>query len=103
MKNFKALWNEEVSQNRERWKSQATKGTVQNPQEMVQSQWWRFNGEVNTEVLKPDPTEQKRKKWAHKTDWDVMVHDDIGYTGGFNFGSTNPVFPNRQGKAIVFV
>uniref|UniRef100_A0A8C6UJW2 Phosphodiesterase n=1 Tax=Neogobius melanostomus TaxID=47308 RepID=A0A8C6UJW2_9GOBI len=28
MKNFKCLWNEEVSQNRERWKSQATKGTV---------------------------------------------------------------------------
>uniref|UniRef100_A0A8C6UKP8 Phosphodiesterase n=1 Tax=Neogobius melanostomus TaxID=47308 RepID=A0A8C6UKP8_9GOBI len=25
MKNFKCLWNEEVSQNRERWKSQATK------------------------------------------------------------------------------
>ncbi|XP_055084387.1 dual specificity calcium/calmodulin-dependent 3',5'-cyclic nucleotide phosphodiesterase 1C isoform X2 [Periophthalmus magnuspinnatus] len=25
MKNFKALWNEEVSQNRERWKAQATK------------------------------------------------------------------------------
>lgn len=26
MKNFKALWNEEVYQNRERWKTQATKG-----------------------------------------------------------------------------
>uniref|UniRef100_A0A3Q2YQ65 Phosphodiesterase n=1 Tax=Hippocampus comes TaxID=109280 RepID=A0A3Q2YQ65_HIPCM len=26
MKNFKALWNEEVHQNRERWKAQATKG-----------------------------------------------------------------------------
>uniref|UniRef100_A0A3Q2CNF0 Phosphodiesterase n=1 Tax=Cyprinodon variegatus TaxID=28743 RepID=A0A3Q2CNF0_CYPVA len=29
IKNFKALWNEEVYQNRERWKAQATKGTVQ--------------------------------------------------------------------------
>jgi len=28
MKNFKALWNEEVYQNRERWKAQAAKGTV---------------------------------------------------------------------------
>ena len=27
MKNFKALWNEEVYQNRERWKAQAAKGT----------------------------------------------------------------------------
>uniref|UniRef100_A0A3Q2VDS6 Phosphodiesterase n=1 Tax=Haplochromis burtoni TaxID=8153 RepID=A0A3Q2VDS6_HAPBU len=29
MKNFKALWNEEVYQNRERWKAQAAKGIVQ--------------------------------------------------------------------------
>lgn len=29
MKNFKALWNEEVYQNRERWKTQAAKGIVQ--------------------------------------------------------------------------
>lgn len=28
IKNFKALWNEEVYQNRERWKAQACKGTV---------------------------------------------------------------------------
>uniref|UniRef100_A0A3Q1ANK0 Phosphodiesterase n=1 Tax=Amphiprion ocellaris TaxID=80972 RepID=A0A3Q1ANK0_AMPOC len=28
MKNFKALWNEEVYQNRERWKAHAAKGTV---------------------------------------------------------------------------
>ena len=28
LKNFKALWNEEVYQNRERWKAQAAKGTV---------------------------------------------------------------------------
>uniref|UniRef100_A0A8C7ZSI3 Phosphodiesterase n=1 Tax=Oryzias sinensis TaxID=183150 RepID=A0A8C7ZSI3_9TELE len=28
MKNFKALWNEEVYQNRERWKAQASKGTA---------------------------------------------------------------------------
>lgn len=28
IKNFKALWNEEVYQNRERWKAQAAKGTV---------------------------------------------------------------------------
>lgn len=27
IKNFKALWNEEVYQNRERWKAQACKGT----------------------------------------------------------------------------
>lgn len=27
IKNFKALWNEEVCQNRERWKAQACKGT----------------------------------------------------------------------------
>lgn len=27
LKNFKALWNEEVYQNRERWKAQASKGT----------------------------------------------------------------------------
>lgn len=26
-KNFKAMWNEEVSQNRERWKAHAAKGT----------------------------------------------------------------------------
>lgn len=28
IKNFKAMWNEEVYQNRERWKAQACKGTV---------------------------------------------------------------------------
>uniref|UniRef100_A0A674BM09 Phosphodiesterase n=1 Tax=Salmo trutta TaxID=8032 RepID=A0A674BM09_SALTR len=28
LKNFKALWNEEVYQNRERWKTQATKGVL---------------------------------------------------------------------------
>lgn len=28
IKNFKAMWNEEVYQNRERWKAQACKGAV---------------------------------------------------------------------------
>uniref|UniRef100_A0A672YYU5 Phosphodiesterase n=1 Tax=Sphaeramia orbicularis TaxID=375764 RepID=A0A672YYU5_9TELE len=38
MKNFKALWNEEVYQNRERWKAQAAKGTT-----LIEQIKW-FNG-----------------------------------------------------------
>lgn len=35
IKNFKALWNEEVCQNRERWKAQACKGTALVPNDAV--------------------------------------------------------------------
>uniref|UniRef100_A0A7N6FIS8 Phosphodiesterase n=1 Tax=Anabas testudineus TaxID=64144 RepID=A0A7N6FIS8_ANATE len=35
MKNFKALWNEEVYQNRERWKAQAAKGTQHSEQNFL--------------------------------------------------------------------
>lgn len=41
IKNFKAMWNEEVYQNRERWKAQACKGTVYFLSEGAISGFWK--------------------------------------------------------------
>lgn len=40
LKNFKTIWNEEVSLNRERWKTQAAKGVNTVPCKNVYVMYW---------------------------------------------------------------
>lgn len=51
MKNFKALWNEEVYQNRERWKAQADKGMGASPQHLNWLKCWWFSDVRNIKAL----------------------------------------------------
>ncbi|XP_008285721.1 calcium/calmodulin-dependent 3',5'-cyclic nucleotide phosphodiesterase 1C isoform X2 [Stegastes partitus] len=61
MKNFKALWNEEVYQNRERWKAQAAKEAEERAkkeaEEGAQQEEVMEPQEVHTEPDEPDPKE----------------------------------------------
>uniref|UniRef100_A0A3Q0R537 Phosphodiesterase n=1 Tax=Amphilophus citrinellus TaxID=61819 RepID=A0A3Q0R537_AMPCI len=64
MKNFKALWNEEVYQNRERWKSQRAKKEAEErakkeAEERAQEEEAMEPQEVQTESEQPEPKEDK--------------------------------------------
>ncbi|KAK5919741.1 hypothetical protein CgunFtcFv8_023610 [Champsocephalus gunnari] len=63
LKNFKALWNEEVYQNRERWKSQAAKEAEERAkrdlEEQAQQEEAMDPREVQTEPEQPEPTEDQ--------------------------------------------
>ncbi|KAM9322502.1 dual specificity calcium/calmodulin-dependent 3',5'-cyclic nucleotide phosphodiesterase 1A-like [Pholidichthys leucotaenia] len=63
IKNFKALWNEEVYQNRERWKAQATKEAEERAkkeaEERAQQEETMEPQEVQTESKQPEPKENK--------------------------------------------
>ncbi|KAL3055375.1 hypothetical protein OYC64_018126 [Pagothenia borchgrevinki] len=63
LKNFKALWNEEVYQNRERWKSQAAKEAEERAkrdlEEKAQQEEAMEPQEVQTEPEQPEPTEDQ--------------------------------------------
>nr|XP_046264419.1 calcium/calmodulin-dependent 3',5'-cyclic nucleotide phosphodiesterase 1A isoform X2 [Scatophagus argus] len=63
IKNFKALWNEEVYQNRERWKTQACKEAEERAkkeaEERAQQEEAMEPQEVNTESEQPEPKEDK--------------------------------------------
>lgn len=63
MKNFKALWNEEVSQNRERWKSQATKEAEERAKREAEERAQQVEAmepqEVHSASEQPDPEEAK--------------------------------------------
>ncbi|XP_034064033.1 calcium/calmodulin-dependent 3',5'-cyclic nucleotide phosphodiesterase 1C isoform X3 [Gymnodraco acuticeps] len=63
LKNFKALWNEEVYQNRERWKSQAAKEAEERAkrdlEEQAQQEEAMEPREVQTEPEQPEPTEDQ--------------------------------------------
>ncbi|XP_039999805.1 calcium/calmodulin-dependent 3',5'-cyclic nucleotide phosphodiesterase 1A [Xiphias gladius] len=63
MKNFKALWNEEVYQNRERWKAQATKEAEERAkkeaEERAQQEEAMEPQEVDAESEQPEPKEDK--------------------------------------------
>ncbi|XP_042284041.1 calcium/calmodulin-dependent 3',5'-cyclic nucleotide phosphodiesterase 1C isoform X3 [Thunnus maccoyii] len=63
MKNFKALWNEEVYQNRERWKAQADKEAEERAkreaEEQAQQEEAMEPQEVHTESEQPEPNEDK--------------------------------------------
>ncbi|XP_031149872.1 calcium/calmodulin-dependent 3',5'-cyclic nucleotide phosphodiesterase 1A isoform X1 [Sander lucioperca] len=62
-KNFKALWNEEVYQNRERWKAQAAKEAEERAkreaEEQAQQEEAREPQEVHTEPEQPEPKEDE--------------------------------------------
>ncbi|XP_004542984.2 dual specificity calcium/calmodulin-dependent 3',5'-cyclic nucleotide phosphodiesterase 1A isoform X1 [Maylandia zebra] len=63
MKNFKALWNEEVYQNRERWKAQAAKEAEERAkkeaEERAQQEESMEPQEVKAESEQPEPKEDK--------------------------------------------
>ncbi|XP_060940317.1 dual specificity calcium/calmodulin-dependent 3',5'-cyclic nucleotide phosphodiesterase 1A [Limanda limanda] len=63
MKNFKALWNEEVYQNRERWKTQATKEAEERAkkeaEERAQQEDTMEPQEGQTEPEQPEPKEDQ--------------------------------------------
>ncbi|XP_069367442.1 dual specificity calcium/calmodulin-dependent 3',5'-cyclic nucleotide phosphodiesterase 1C isoform X4 [Paralichthys olivaceus] len=63
MKNFKALWNEEVYQNRERWKTQATKEAEERAkkeaEEQAQQEDTMEPQEGQTESVQPEPKEDQ--------------------------------------------
>ncbi|XP_042076235.1 calcium/calmodulin-dependent 3',5'-cyclic nucleotide phosphodiesterase 1C isoform X6 [Haplochromis burtoni] len=63
MKNFKALWNEEVYQNRERWKAQAAKEAEERAkkeaEERAQQEESMEPQEVQAESEQPEPKEDK--------------------------------------------
>uniref|UniRef100_A0A3P8PUA7 Phosphodiesterase n=1 Tax=Astatotilapia calliptera TaxID=8154 RepID=A0A3P8PUA7_ASTCA len=61
MKNFKALWNEEVYQNRERWKAQAAKEerAKKEAEERAQQEESMEPQEVKAESEQPEPKEDK--------------------------------------------
>ncbi|XP_056149078.1 dual specificity calcium/calmodulin-dependent 3',5'-cyclic nucleotide phosphodiesterase 1C [Lampris incognitus] len=63
LKNFKALWNEEVHQNRERWKAQADKEAMEiakkEAEEQAQQEEAMEPQEVQTKSEQPEPKEEK--------------------------------------------
>ncbi|XP_070700754.1 dual specificity calcium/calmodulin-dependent 3',5'-cyclic nucleotide phosphodiesterase 1C isoform X2 [Pempheris klunzingeri] len=63
LKNFKALWNEEVYQNRERWKAHAAKEAEERAkreaEEQAQQEEAMEPQEVHTESEQPEPKEDK--------------------------------------------
>ncbi|XP_068425665.1 dual specificity calcium/calmodulin-dependent 3',5'-cyclic nucleotide phosphodiesterase 1A isoform X3 [Clinocottus analis] len=63
LKNFKALWNEEVYQNRERWKAQAAKEAEERAkreaEEQAQQEQAMEPQEVHTEPEQPEPKEDQ--------------------------------------------
>ncbi|XP_073347570.1 dual specificity calcium/calmodulin-dependent 3',5'-cyclic nucleotide phosphodiesterase 1A isoform X1 [Pagrus major] len=62
MKNFKALWNEEVYQNRERWKAQACKESEERAKKEAEEQAQQEEAmepeEVDIESEQPEPKEE---------------------------------------------
>ncbi|KAL7386088.1 hypothetical protein ABVT39_003904 [Epinephelus coioides] len=66
LKNFKALWNEEVYQNRERWKTQATKEAEERAkreaEEKAQQEEAMEPQEVNAEPEQPEPKEDQTEE-----------------------------------------
>ncbi|XP_035527369.1 calcium/calmodulin-dependent 3',5'-cyclic nucleotide phosphodiesterase 1A [Morone saxatilis] len=63
IKNFKALWNEEVYQNRERWKAQAGKEAEERAKKEAEEQAQQEEAmepqEIDTESEQPEPEEDK--------------------------------------------
>ncbi|XP_031415233.1 calcium/calmodulin-dependent 3',5'-cyclic nucleotide phosphodiesterase 1C [Clupea harengus] len=64
-KNFKAMWNEEVSQNRERWKAHAAKETEEKArreaEEQAQQETTAASQEGQTEPDQPEPKQQQEE------------------------------------------
>ncbi|KAG5286061.1 hypothetical protein AALO_G00010530 [Alosa alosa] len=62
-KNFKAIWNEEVSQNRERWKAQAAKETEEKArreaEDQAQQEAPAGSQEGQTELEQPEPKKEE--------------------------------------------
>ncbi|XP_051557651.1 dual specificity calcium/calmodulin-dependent 3',5'-cyclic nucleotide phosphodiesterase 1A-like [Myxocyprinus asiaticus] len=73
LKNFKAIWNEEVSQNRERWKTQATKEMEEKARREMEEQQ---EATTKNQVQKKDPETSEPKQ-------DGMGQDNPE-TGGIN-------------------
>ncbi|KAM4551816.1 dual specificity calcium/calmodulin-dependent 3',5'-cyclic nucleotide phosphodiesterase 1A isoform 3-T4 [Odontesthes bonariensis] len=71
MKNFKALWNEEVYQNRERWKAQAAKEAEERAKKEAEEQAQQEEAmepqEVQTEPEQPEPKEDKLERETPKS------------------------------------
>nr|XP_020447184.1 calcium/calmodulin-dependent 3',5'-cyclic nucleotide phosphodiesterase 1C-like isoform X3 [Monopterus albus]XP_020447185.1 calcium/calmodulin-dependent 3',5'-cyclic nucleotide phosphodiesterase 1C-like isoform X3 [Monopterus albus] len=71
MKNFKALWNEEVYQNRERWKAQADKEAEERAkkeaEEQAQQEAAVAPQEAHTQSEQPEPEEDKLEVEAPKS------------------------------------
>ncbi|XP_028986470.1 dual specificity calcium/calmodulin-dependent 3',5'-cyclic nucleotide phosphodiesterase 1A isoform X2 [Betta splendens] len=82
MKNFKALWNEEVYQNRERWKAQAAKEAEERAkreaEERAQQQETEPQ-EVQTQSAPPDPNQDQDRAEEEAPDPEVRPPD--GDTG----------------------
>ncbi|KAK7896149.1 hypothetical protein WMY93_021474 [Mugilogobius chulae] len=78
MKNFKALWNEEVSQNRERWKAQATKEAEERAkreaEEHAQQEEAMDPPQGQTEA-EPDPKQEKSLEGATTETTEVRAPD----------------------------
>ncbi|XP_026229748.1 calcium/calmodulin-dependent 3',5'-cyclic nucleotide phosphodiesterase 1C isoform X2 [Anabas testudineus] len=102
MKNFKALWNEEVYQNRERWKAQAAKEAEERAkkeaEEQAQQQEVMEPQEVQTQSEQPEPKENKLEGEAPESA-EVSRPPD-GNTGeteqGVQAGSTTHKSPPLQ-------
>ncbi|XP_045907992.1 calcium/calmodulin-dependent 3',5'-cyclic nucleotide phosphodiesterase 1A isoform X2 [Micropterus dolomieu] len=72
LKNFKALWNEEVYQNRERWKAQAGKEAEERAkkeaEERAQQEEAMEPQDVHTESEQPEPKEDQLKGEAPESE-----------------------------------
>ncbi|XP_015251372.1 calcium/calmodulin-dependent 3',5'-cyclic nucleotide phosphodiesterase 1A isoform X3 [Cyprinodon tularosa] len=105
IKNFKALWNEEVYQNRERWKAQATKEAEERgkkeAEEQAQQEEAMEPQEVQTESVCP---EQKENKLDSKVSAEVSRSAD-GNSGepkqAKSPGSTTPHSPLLQNGELL--
>lgn len=71
MKNFKSLWNEEVSQNRERWKAQATKEAEERAKREAEEHAQQEEGmdpPVGQTEPEPDPKQDTLKEGETSTE-----------------------------------
>ncbi|KAL2097009.1 hypothetical protein ACEWY4_006216 [Coilia grayii] len=69
LKNFKAIWNEEVSQNRERWKAQAAKETEEKARREAEEQSQQEDTAASQEgQTEQEQLEPKQEEGEEKTD-----------------------------------
>uniref|UniRef100_A0A8C7ZMF9 Phosphodiesterase n=1 Tax=Oryzias sinensis TaxID=183150 RepID=A0A8C7ZMF9_9TELE len=98
MKNFKALWNEEVYQNRERWKAQASKEAeeraTKEAEERAQQDEAMEPQDVNEESEHPDPSDGNLE--GEVPEAATVSRPADGLTGGSDQGAHNPSQQNGE-------
>ncbi|XP_078790398.1 dual specificity calcium/calmodulin-dependent 3',5'-cyclic nucleotide phosphodiesterase 1A isoform X3 [Oryzias latipes] len=98
MKNFKALWNEEVYQNRERWKAQASKEAEERATKEAEERAQRDEAmepqDVNEESEHPDPSDGNLE--GEVPEAAAVSRPADGLTGGSDQGAHNPSLQNGE-------